>query len=280
MAKRMIDCELWNDPQLVDDFSADDMYFWLYLLTNPHNNICGVMRIGTSTISRDMKKSKAWAVELLERFSTVHKLIFVDKATSEILILKWWKHNWSTSKDLGSSVKKRLNEIKSETIKLMLLDRIEAKRIEGANRVLTPCKEGLVEQGVDTVLTPCQQDSISISKSNSKDRSTKKRVSTKEQIEDIIKNYSCTEEVKRAIKDYLEMRDSKGAKPTVRAVELMLKRLDKLSGGDDALKADILDQSTMNSWTGLFAFKGDGQKTEPERESAYPVLRFPDEEEE
>ena len=126
--------------------------------------------------------------------------------------------------------------------------------------------------------------SISRSKTKRNDRSnkeittTKKRENTREQIEEMIESYPCIEEVKRALRDYLEMRDSKGAKPTVRAIELMLKRLEELSGGSDELKAEILDQSTMNSWTGIFAYKGNGQKPESERVSAYPVLRFPDEE--
>lgn len=267
---RNVTTDFWTDPQVVESFTPEDKFFWLYILTNPHTNICGVLRVSTVTISAEMGYSKNCIENLIYRFLEVHKMIYVDESTGEIFAFNWWKYNWSRSPKMLKNVRKQLEIVKSEEIIKLIFERLEAIETGKSDMVSIPYRYHTV--------------SVSVFNNNSnttkKDRSTKKKVSTKEQIEDIIKNYSCTEEVKRAIKDYLEMRDSKGAKPTVRAVELMLKRLDKLSGGDDALKADILDQSTMNSWTGLFAFKGDGQKTEPERESAYPVLRFPDEEEE
>lgn len=53
------------------------------------------------------------------------------------------------------------------------------------------------------------------------------------------------------------MRKSIKAKMTDRALELMLSKLDKL-GKDDAEKIQILEQSTMNSWKGIFELKGGG----------------------
>lgn len=56
---------------------------------------------------------------------------------------------------------------------------------------------------------------------------------------------------------FLEMRKAMGAKPTDRAIELLITSLDRLrSTGQDANK--ILEQSTMNNWKGVFPIKEGG----------------------
>ena len=60
----------------------------------------------------------------------------------------------------------------------------------------------------------------------------------------------------QAFVDYVEMR-KKIKKPlaTDRAVKLAMDNLKKLSGGDNAIAIQILNQSIMNSWQGLFPLK-------------------------
>ena len=72
MAKRMIDTELWNNEEIIEKFTAEDRYFWLYVLTNPHNSICGVMKASPILIARDMGYSKECVQNLLYRFENVH----------------------------------------------------------------------------------------------------------------------------------------------------------------------------------------------------------------
>lgn len=133
MPKRMVDTELWNDEQIVENFTAEDRYFWLYLLTNPHNDICGVLKYSPVLIARDMGYHKDCIVNLIYRFETVHKLIFVDKETKEIFILNWYKHNWTKSPKIIALVDKELAKIKSYDIKMM----IEKRKID-------ICKENTV----------------------------------------------------------------------------------------------------------------------------------------
>jgi hypothetical protein len=47
---------------------------------------------------------------------------------------------------------------------------------------------------------------------------------------------------------------------TERAVQLAMGNLEKLSGGDNDIAIQILEQSIMNSWKGLFALKEDKQQ--------------------
>lgn len=126
MPKRMIDTELWNNEDIIENFTAEDKFFWLYLLTSPHNNICGVFKNSPALIARDMGLHKDTIINLLYRFENIHKLIFVDKETNEILILNWYKFNWTTSPKILSLLQKEQKNIKSGKINDLLNERIKS----------------------------------------------------------------------------------------------------------------------------------------------------------
>lgn len=125
MPKRLIDTELWNNEQIVEEFTCDDKYFWLYLLTSPHGSICGVMRYSPAIIGRDMGLHKDTIENLVYRFENNYKLIVVDKETKELLILNWYKWNWSTSDKLLQSVINSKETIKSVFIQELVQERID-----------------------------------------------------------------------------------------------------------------------------------------------------------
>lgn len=152
MPKRMIDTDLWNNEDIIEYFTAEDKYFWLYLLTNPHNNICGVMKASPILIARDMGYSKECIQNLLYRFENVHRAIVVDKETKELLILNWGKFNWNKSPDILKTVEKTMNSINSYYLKEILSEKI--------NEVWGKIEEK--QQGVDRVSTGCGQDTNTI----------------------------------------------------------------------------------------------------------------------
>lgn len=139
MPKRMIDTDLWNDDDIIADFTAEDKYFWLYLLTNPHNNICGVSKYSPALIARDMGLHKDTIVNLIYRFENVHNRLYVDKETNEILILNWSKYNWTKSEDFLKTIEKKLAEVKSILIRNILIEKINEKL---GKTVLRPSQEG------------------------------------------------------------------------------------------------------------------------------------------
>ena len=134
MAKRLIDTELWNNEDIIENFTAEDKYFWLYLLTSPHNNICGVMKASIVLIARDMGYSKETISNLLYRFENIHNVIRIDKETNELMILNWWRFNWSKSDKLLTSVEETMKSIKSQMIVDLLEERVDAIR-KGIDRV-------------------------------------------------------------------------------------------------------------------------------------------------
>ena len=65
------------------------------------------------------------------------------------------------------------------------------------------------------------------------------------------------EELKQALMDFEEMRKRIKKPLTDRARQLLLNKLTKLAGNDMDLKIEILEQSIMNSWQGVFPIKED-----------------------
>jgi len=59
----------------------------------------------------------------------------------------------------------------------------------------------------------------------------------------------------KAFSDYVEMRKKIKKPMSDRAVELAMEKLIKLSGGNNDTAIEILNQSVMNSWQGLFELK-------------------------
>lgn len=85
MAKfRYVYTTFWNDPRVVEDMTAEDKYFFLYLLTNESTT-----QIGIYQITFDMGYSMESAGALLQRFKDHHKIIKYNEETCEIAIKNW-----------------------------------------------------------------------------------------------------------------------------------------------------------------------------------------------
>lgn len=121
--KRSIDTGLWNDPLVLDEFSKDDKYFWLYCLTNPHNTLCGTAIISKKTMAREMGFDNDLATidNLINKFENVYKRIKYNETNNEMIILNWFKYNWTTSTKVKTSLLKQVNDIKTQEFKNIIL---------------------------------------------------------------------------------------------------------------------------------------------------------------
>jgi len=82
-----------------------------------------------------------------------------------------------------------------------------------------------------------------------KDKKEKQSVSLKTIIEEFAGKNSMLFE---AVKDWIEMRKTIKAPLTARAASMSFKRLCELSRGNESMMIEILNQSTLNCWKGLF----------------------------
>jgi hypothetical protein len=122
MAYRSLDTEMWSDPKFTDDFTPEDKYFWLFLLTTRYGNVSGCFEITYKQIAREMGYSEDSVRNLVYRFSSLHKLITRDDETSEILIHNWYKYNWNKSPLFEKNLNKYVDKIKSKALKNKVLE--------------------------------------------------------------------------------------------------------------------------------------------------------------
>ena len=118
---RVVSTSFWEDETIVNEFSPEDKYFYLYLLTNPHTNICGCYEIGFKQMARDTGYNEETVRHLVRRMETVHKVIRYNRTTKEVLLLNWSKYNWTDSEKLLTGVNKAASFIKSEPFKKYVL---------------------------------------------------------------------------------------------------------------------------------------------------------------
>ena len=136
MASRSVDTELWSDSKITDEFTPEDKYFWLFLLTTRYGNLSGVFEITSQQIARDMGYSKESVENLIFRFETQHKLISYNKDTKELFIHNWYRYNWTKSPQFERSLMKFVEKIKSLEFKEIVVQMYQDYK--ESNTVLIP----------------------------------------------------------------------------------------------------------------------------------------------
>lgn len=112
----------WTDSKVDDDFTPEEKYFFLYLLTNPHTNLCGCYEISMKQMVRETGYNEDTVRRLIDRMENVHKVIAYDKDTKEIYIPNWGKYNWANSPKTLQGAMNVASNIKSERFKKALAD--------------------------------------------------------------------------------------------------------------------------------------------------------------
>lgn len=117
---RSVQMSFWTDAKVVDDFTPEDRYFYLYLMTNPHTNLAGCYEVSIKQVSDETGYSKETVYKLLDRMEKVHDVIRYSPETKEILILNWSKYNWTKSKDFQKPLLAEIESVKNLDFKAYL----------------------------------------------------------------------------------------------------------------------------------------------------------------
>lgn len=124
---RQIYLTFWTDQKIQNDFTPEDKYFYLYLLTNPATNLCGCYEFSMKQAITDTGYSADTIENLLVRLEKNHKVIKRDIETNEVLLLNWHKYNWSTSKKFLAGVQKIISYIKSPILQADVTEILSTK---------------------------------------------------------------------------------------------------------------------------------------------------------
>ena len=247
---RNIQTSFWNDAFIVER-TPDEKLFYLYLMTNPKTSMCGIYEFSIPIACLETGFTKQKIESLLSKFQNDYKRIVYSQSTGEIAILNWLKYNDSNSPKIAIAIETAFTKVKNQQL-------VAIMRGENTVSIQYP-------YGMDTISHARVTDTVPDTASNSSSVSV---VETKDEIQILFENYANGDtEIMEALTDFKTMR--KGIKEvlSLRAAEIMLKQLDKLSQDNRQMKIDILHQSILNNWRGIFAVKSQNTMA-PRRETS------------
>lgn len=117
---RQVRQSFWTDTKVVDDFTPEDRYFYLYLMTNPHTNLCGCYELSFKSAADETGYSRETVERLICRLTDVHNVIRYSKETKELLIVKWGEYNWTSSPKFCKPLKEEIESVKNAEFKAFL----------------------------------------------------------------------------------------------------------------------------------------------------------------
>lgn len=246
---RNISISFWTDSKIDDEFTPEDKYFYLYLLTNPHTNICGCYEISVKQMERETGYNEDTVKRLLKRMEQIHKVVKYDSATKEIFVINWSKYNWSGSDKVYKAVTKVADKIKSAKFKKSIMDLIN-NNISISDILITD-----TVTDTDTAVATAVSTDVSIGYQYPIDTLSKKpKNSDKNNFNDILADYTQNKELIEVIKSFAKYRKAIKAPLIDRALTLFLNKLDKL-GNTDEMKIALVEQALERGWKTVYPLK-------------------------
>lgn len=115
--KRIVDTGFWTDDKVVDEFSPEDRYFMLYLMTNPHSSQLGIYKFNKRIMAFEMGYSVEAVSVMLERFQDKYKVIIISEETNEIAILNYLRYSiMKGGKPVEDLLVREIGEIKNKSL--------------------------------------------------------------------------------------------------------------------------------------------------------------------
>ena len=160
---RNIHLSFWQDTKVTDDFTPEDRYFYLYLLTNPHTNLCGCYEISIKQMANEMGYDMKKVGKLINRFSFEHNLIRYSQTERELLIFHWPKYNWTSSEKFRKPLLQEIQSIKTDNFRECLLKLFDGENVKyGIDTVSGKEEYGINTNCMDTTVTDTVTDTDSI----------------------------------------------------------------------------------------------------------------------
>lgn len=111
---RQVYLSFWNDGTILD-FTPEEKYFYLYLITNSKTNQCGIYELPKTVIAFETRLTQKKINSLLLRLEKLKKIKFSEK-TSEICVCNFLKYNYNDSPNSRKGVRNELNRVKDKTL--------------------------------------------------------------------------------------------------------------------------------------------------------------------
>lgn len=109
---KQIDMRFWQN-NFVLGLSPEERYFYMYLVTNTMTTKCGIYKFNMKVAELETGYSAEVIERKLENFESYGKIV-VSKATNEIMIVNWFKHNFKNNKKGILEINKELRNVKNK----------------------------------------------------------------------------------------------------------------------------------------------------------------------
>ena len=243
--RKILDSDIWADEEPFNRRSA-----WLdLLLTANHKDRTmifdghkimiqrGQILTSVRKLSTRWNRSVKWTMgtlNLLEELEMIKRES--DNRKTVITIVNYGKYQ-----DMGNTednTEETLSDTQKDTV------REHSGNTEGNAEGNAKCTQTTNNNNVNNV----NNNDINNDNNGNNDNNTKANKSAGKRTV----YYPTDELLNDAFSNYVEMRKKIKAPMTDTAIDLAIKKLDKMAGTDNDRKIEILNQSVMNSWKGLF----------------------------
>ncbi|MEW6856414.1 hypothetical protein ABG752_11540 [Streptococcus iniae] len=112
MGKRMVETDFWQDEKVIEQFSPEDKYFMMYLLTNPKVTSIGIYKFRKKVVAFELGYTLDSVKVLLDRFENKYQMIKYNDSTQEIAVLNCLKYTINKGgKPIESMVDREIKNI-------------------------------------------------------------------------------------------------------------------------------------------------------------------------
>lgn len=239
---RNVQLSFWTDNKVEDEFTPEDKYFYLYLLTNPQTNICGCYEVSYSQMTRHTGYNKETIQKLLERFDKVHHVLKFNSETKEILILHWYKYNWSKSDKVMIGIESVAKHIKSKELRDYVYAIMEmVKKGDSAIPYQYPMVTSVSDTDTDTD-TDSDTDSDTVNKRNK----------YKDLLNKLLLEVNISDYLLEAVNNWIGYKEERNFKYKERGLRTLLKTIsDKSSQFGDEAVTNVINESISNGYQGI-----------------------------
>ena len=254
---RQIQTSFWSDTYIQEEMTAEDKYFYLYLMTNEFTTQIGIYPITKKQMSFDLGYSLESVQALLQRFETYHKLIKYDTETREIILLKWAENNLNLGgKPVQDLIKKEISQVKNKEFLFLMFENCPENSLK--NFIASLLQENKKDNNInnsyesldaslnDTVAINNKEEIINNNKELIKEKNIKKEKS-KNEVESYIQNLDLDDDYKQLLFKYVEYRKSiKKQIKTIVPIQKIMKDFPDYFSLDEAINIAM-----EKEWQGL-----------------------------
>lgn len=135
---RSIQTNFWTDTKITDDFSPEERYLYLYLLTNQYTTLSGCYEITYRQIAFDTGLTAGKVKEGVDALQGKHNAVRYSEGNREMLLLNWYKYNWTASEKFRKPLLAQIESVKTQEFREYL-----TARFNGTDTVQIPYEHGM-----------------------------------------------------------------------------------------------------------------------------------------